>query len=83
MAMEKICPSSSALCTNSIFLASVGSSLWSSPVCYTQFNFRSALRHNSLPAALLYGVEPHVVGCHVLLLSPRNDAERIVGQRAL
>jgi hypothetical protein len=34
-------------------------------------------------AACLHGVEPHVVGCHIFLLSPRNDAERIVGQRAL
>ena len=44
--------------------------------------FRSVLRHNSL-ATRLQGVEPHVVGCHILFLSPRNDAERIVGQRAL
>ena len=34
-------------------------------------------------AAWLQGVEPYVVGCHILLLSPRNDAERVVGQRAL
>ena len=31
------------------------------------------------PPAWLQGVEPHVVGCHILSSAPRNDAERIVG----